>query len=365
MPGYRHIIIGLAAATVLGLAPAGAQAQYYKGKTITLLFGYSPGGAMGTQTSLIQPFLEKHIPGNPKVVVKSMPGGGGMKAQNWLYDKGPKNGMTLLYTPTASQSQLLGQKGVRFDYAKFTVIGALNATPMLSYARKDAVPGGLKKPGDIVKAAKTLKLAGLRSTAWYDMMTRLSLDLMGVKYSYVPGYRGGAKVSNALRRNEGQVAGAPMVSYVARYHASMGGPKGIIMPLWYWPFKGASGKYIKDNSAQKLGIPMFHEVYKQVHSKPPSGQKWQALKFLGDLREAVTNVFFGAPGLNNQAKAAFRAGVASMVKDPGFGPALQKVIGSPLTPVSIAHAEKTFANMDKADPKLVGFLRKYVALTSK
>ena len=113
----KRILLGLATVTVLGLASAGAHAQYYKGKTITILFGYSPGGAIGTQLRLIQPFLDKHIPGNPKVVVKSMPGGGGMKAQNWLFEKGPKNGLTLLYTPTASQSQRLGQKGVRVDDA--------------------------------------------------------------------------------------------------------------------------------------------------------------------------------------------------------------------------------------------------------
>lgn len=343
---------------LMGLAASGATAQYYKGKTITMLYGYSPGGAIGTQTSLLAQILSKHIPGSPDVVAKSMPGAGGLKAQNWLYERGPKDGLTLIYTPTASQSQLLGQKGVRFDYGKFTVIGALNTTPMMTYVRKDAVPGGLKQPADIVKA-DNLKQAGLRATAWYDLQTRLSLDLLGVTYRYVPGYRGGAKVAAAVRSGEAQVAGAPFINYVVRLKSSMGGPNGVIAPLWYWPFSNSDGTPISDPIAEAENIPMFRDVYKQVHGKAPSGQHWEALRLLVALRGAVTNVFFGPPGMDPAAVEAFRAGFQRMVKDPEFGPTVKKVLGSELVPVPVEQAEKAFKAVANTDPKLVRFLREY------
>ncbi len=360
---HARILPIAAVALALGLAAPDAGAQYYKGKTITLLFGYSAGGTMNTQTQIMAPFLAKHIAGNPKIVVKSMPGAGGMKVQNWLFDKGPKNGFTVLHTPSAIQSQLLGQKGVRFDYSKMTVIGAMNSMPMLSYGRKDMVPGGMKTSIDIMKAAKTLKQGGLRATAWYDLHTSLSLDLLGIKYIYVPGYRGGAKIAASVRRNETQIAGAPMAGYKANYEPSMGGPNGVVMPLWYWPFKDANGKVIHEKAAG--GIPMFRDVYKKVHGKAPSGIKWDALELMINLRGAVNNVFFGPPGMNPQAVKEFRAGFRRAIRDPELVPAAVKIQGSPFKPVSIERAVRTFANLGKLDKRVIGFLRDYTSAEKK
>lgn len=361
MVGQSMTVLAVAALAGFALAPS-ADAQFYKGKTITLLFGYSPGGTMDTQTRIIAPFITRHVAGHPDVVVKSMPGAGGMKAQNWLFERGPKDGLTVLHTPTASQSQLLGQTGVRFDYATMTVVGAVNASPMLTYARKDIVPGGLESGADIVKANVTLKQAALRATAWYDMQTRLSLDLLGVKAIFIPGYRGGAKIAAAIRSGEAQIAGAPMAGYMANYKPAMGGPDGIVMPLWYWPFRDEDGKIQDFPSAKADNIPPFVEVYKEVHGMAPSGQKWEALKLLIELRGAVTNVVFMPPGANPEAVAAFREGFARIVKDPEFGPASIKVTGSAMTGVSIAHAERTFKNLSKVDPELVAFLKSYTGM---
>src|ERR1044071_3886526 len=71
-----------------------AQAPFYQGKTIKILDGSEPGGTGDLRTKTLIPFLQKHIPGNPLIVVEYMPGGGGRKAANYLYQM-KSDGLTI------------------------------------------------------------------------------------------------------------------------------------------------------------------------------------------------------------------------------------------------------------------------------
>src|SRR4030095_3914490 len=111
-----------------------AQADFYKGKTIRLVIGYSAGGTNDLWARAIARFWGKHIPGNPDFIVQNMPGAATMIAANYIYGVEKSDGLTLgLIAPALFFNQLGGQKEVKFDWAKFAWIGTPEeASEMLS-----------------------------------------------------------------------------------------------------------------------------------------------------------------------------------------------------------------------------------------
>ncbi len=352
----RHLktLTMLGAVLALGLTAPTADAQVLKGKTITVMIGYSAGGSTDTYSRIFAPYWEKHTKGNPKFIIKSMPGAGGMKVLNWLTAKAPKDGLTIMIGPTLTISQVLGQKGARFDYTKFTTLGGFISNSLLTYVRNDAVPGGLKKRSDILKV-KAVKQAGLRATAWYDLTTRLALDILGIKNTYVPGYRGGAKIRAAIRQGEATIGGIPMGGFRSGAEPTMGD---IVTALWYFPFVDQNGKFVADPSAKE--IPSFIDFHKQVKGALPSGPKWEYLKFILNLRSnGSTNIVAGPPGMNKEAAAVLRKGLLATFRDKEAQAKYEKVLGNPLNPLTVARIGKGLASMQNADKALVKQLTDY------
>jgi len=118
----------LFAAAVLSAGPvaAGAQAQgnFYAGKTVTLIATTAPGGTGDLRVKSMLPFLKKHIPGNPTVVVEYMDGGGGRKGANHIYKSVKADGLTIGAASGAIVGlAIMGEKGVAYDPDKFIYLG--------------------------------------------------------------------------------------------------------------------------------------------------------------------------------------------------------------------------------------------------
>jgi tripartite-type tricarboxylate transporter receptor subunit TctC len=99
--------------------------DFYHGKTIRLVVGTSPGGAMDDWARFLAPHLSRNIPGAPDIVVQNMPGAGTTIAANHIYRIANPDGLTIgLVNPSIYMDQLLGAKEVRFDWPKFSWIGS-------------------------------------------------------------------------------------------------------------------------------------------------------------------------------------------------------------------------------------------------
>jgi tripartite-type tricarboxylate transporter receptor subunit TctC len=87
---------GIAIATVALALPSVSQAEsvadFYKGKTVELLIGYSGGGGYDVYARLLARHMGKHIPGNPTIVPRNMPGAGSLVLANWLHLKWSRRG---------------------------------------------------------------------------------------------------------------------------------------------------------------------------------------------------------------------------------------------------------------------------------
>jgi tripartite-type tricarboxylate transporter receptor subunit TctC len=97
-----------------------AQAPYYAGKTITIVRGGGPGGSGDFQARALMPFLTKHIPGNPHVVMEMMPGAAGRRAANHMFNTAKPDGLTISSAGGAViPGPIIGLPGVKFDIDKF------------------------------------------------------------------------------------------------------------------------------------------------------------------------------------------------------------------------------------------------------
>src|SRR5262249_8541434 len=88
-----HACLALALSIIAGnTARADAVADFYKGRTLTIAVGHSVGGGYDLYARLLGPFLRKHIPGQPTVVIQTMTGAGGLRLVQYLYAAAPKDG---------------------------------------------------------------------------------------------------------------------------------------------------------------------------------------------------------------------------------------------------------------------------------
>jgi tripartite-type tricarboxylate transporter receptor subunit TctC len=118
-----------AALAVTGFAGAQAQgdpvADFYKGKQVSIVVGYGPGGGNDVYARLLARHLVKYIPGNPTIVVQNMPGAGSLRAANYLYNVAPKDGTVFgTFARALPLLSAIGGANVQFDTKKFTWLGS-------------------------------------------------------------------------------------------------------------------------------------------------------------------------------------------------------------------------------------------------
>ena len=191
-------------ATMVSVSNANAAEEFFKGKSIRIVVGFSAGGGFDTYARAISRHITKHIPGNPNVVVENMTGAGSLIAANHVYKVAKPDGLTIgHFIGGLFLGQVLGQAGVEFDARKFEFIGA----PI-----SDHVVCALTKASGITSvdkwmASKTpVKLGGLApGTSTPDNATRILKASLGLPIQLVTGYKGTADVR--LAADSGELAG--------------------------------------------------------------------------------------------------------------------------------------------------------------
>jgi len=125
MRGLAQPLLTICATVLLLAAPASAAAQdFYKGKTIRIIVGFSPGGAFDVYSRAIARHIGKHISGSPTIVVENMPGAGSLILANQLFSAIKPDGLTIgNFIGSLLSGQLLDQKGIQFDARKFEYLG--------------------------------------------------------------------------------------------------------------------------------------------------------------------------------------------------------------------------------------------------
>jgi tripartite-type tricarboxylate transporter receptor subunit TctC len=199
------MIVGLVAG--LAMPPAGADglADSYKGKTVALVVGSSTGGGYDTMTRAIARFIGRHVPGNPTVVVRNMPGAGGITALNYIYNTAERDGTVLaLVQNNTPLEPLFGTRQARYDATRLNWLG----TPSFEVAMVllwHTVP--VNSVQDLKARETQMGASGANSTpAFY---TRLLNATLGTRMKLVNGYPGQNDALLAMER--GELDGYPSV----------------------------------------------------------------------------------------------------------------------------------------------------------
>jgi len=195
-----------AAAGIAGLliaapqAAADAAADFYKGKTVTLVIGFSPGGGADTFARFFAPHFSEHMPGKPNVIIQNMPGAGGIKALNHVYNTGAQDGTRVMLTsPSHTIAFLLGRKNVRYDMNKIKWIGTLTQDTSSCVASGSS---GIKSITDTKTRELIIGATGKSSSTTQHAL--LLKHMLGYKIRIVQGYRGTARVRLAMKSGEVQ-----------------------------------------------------------------------------------------------------------------------------------------------------------------
>jgi len=230
-PLSRWLGFGFWALIFLFPKDSSSQPLYYKGKTIAVVEGRSPGGVGDLRIKTILPFLQKYIPGNPTIIPEYMPGAGGRKAANYVY-RAKAEGLTIgASSPGVLASAVLGEPGVEYDPDKFIYLGSpFSENNNIFVTRKALGINNLEKLG----GAAGLRIGGQSVGHVQYIRSRLFAWLLGLKDpKFVVGYSG-PELDLGLERGEidGRAVAVDTVSMTEGYkklvdfHAILEIPKG-------------------------------------------------------------------------------------------------------------------------------------------
>lgn len=197
---------------------ARAQNSFYQGKTITVIAAASAGSAYDLYARLMAQFMGKHIPGNPSFIVQNMTGAGSIIGANYLYNVSKPDGLTIgAIQPSIYFNQLMKQKEVKYDWAKFSWIGSSDRSDYLLYMRAD-LP--YKTLADVRKAKEPPKCGSTGAGTSGSYMPKLLEEVLGTKFTIVAGYQGGGEIDLAVERGELHCRSFTIQAYHSRepYH---------------------------------------------------------------------------------------------------------------------------------------------------
>jgi tripartite-type tricarboxylate transporter receptor subunit TctC len=192
--------LGPAPAAQLSAIDEKAVADFYRGKTVRIIVGFSAGGGYDQYSRVIARHLSKHIPGNPAVIVENMAGAGSIIAANHTYNAAPKDGTVIgnISGPIVLE-QLFGNSAVQFDMGKFRYLAVpVSETYLMITTRK---PGVTRFDEIIGTKGKQLTIGAIPGST-VEHAPILVRDILGANLKVVAGYKGTADVRLAIDGGE-------------------------------------------------------------------------------------------------------------------------------------------------------------------
>jgi tripartite-type tricarboxylate transporter receptor subunit TctC len=340
--GYSSSVFALAVLlySVILLEPVFSQTDFYQGKTVTVIASTAPGGTGDMRVKALLPFLRKHIPGNPTLVIEYMEGGGGRKAANYLFRNARPDGLTVgAMSSGVIGLQIMRESGVMYDIDKFIYLGAPETVGHQTiYTRKEIGLSNLEKlrarPGIRIGAQSVghVSYVAGRFFAYF-------LDLKDPKF--IAGYSA-PEVDAALLRGELDARANAAVSVLRRnpdwlekglmdFHAIMEIPKGAKHPrLSHLP---EIESFVKSDREKKL-ITL-----------------WRVFRLVG-------YPYVMPPGTPKERVDVLQEAMRKALKDPDFHREFQKLVGDEVEPVMPEELTKTIREVPR-DPEVVDLLRSF------
>lgn len=209
----RSFLSRLAFALALFAAPhAGAQENFFAGKTLVFISSSDAGGTAGTYARIVSDFIGRHIPGNPTVVIDFRTGAGGVAGANYCFNVAAKDGTVMCsIQPGLPHLQRLDPGGVRYDVNEFAYLGRTSSTNSAIYVRSELPVMTLL---DVRDHEVILGATGRAADTFVDPTVINSV--LGTRFNIIVGYPGGGEIDYALETGEIQGDAGPVLSVFLR-----------------------------------------------------------------------------------------------------------------------------------------------------
>jgi tripartite-type tricarboxylate transporter receptor subunit TctC len=278
--------------------PATAQnvEEFYKGKTVNVVIGFSVGGGYDLYARHLARHMGKHIPGRPNVVPQNMPGAGSLKAANYVYTAAPKDGTYFgTFARTTGINPLL-DSGAKFDSREFGWLGSVT-DDVSTCVTWHTSP--VKNWNDFI--TKPVTLGGQGPSSEPDIFARLYKNVFGAPIKLVPGYPGTNEITLAMER--GEVDGVCGLSWstIKTRHAQWLKEKKITIIVQ---------AAFKKEPEMDASIPLVMDLTKDK-------EKLQILKLILAAQE-MARPFAAPPGIPADRKAALAKAFDDTMKDPEY-----------------------------------------------
>lgn len=181
-------------------ANAGAQ-DFYKGKTVTMIAGQPPGGGIDSEMRLVAQFFGRHIPGEPTIIPRNMPGAGGMILGNHLFVAAKPDGLTLGMPGRSGfvLAPIISAADTKYDLRRFTWIGSSASSNFVLWMRRQS---NIKTFDDLKHANRQIIIAGSGSTTANSVMPEVLANYEHIPIKVVRGYPGIIDAILAVERGE-------------------------------------------------------------------------------------------------------------------------------------------------------------------
>jgi tripartite-type tricarboxylate transporter receptor subunit TctC len=294
---------GLACAVTLAalsmIAPIAAAADpvadFYRGKQMQMVIPSTAGGDYDNRARLVSRHMGRHIPGEPNIVPRNMPGGAGVTGANYIATVAPRDG-TVLHALLQNMPlhQAVGGQGTEFDVLAFAWIGNTTATPNLISAWHTT---GVTHITDVFNKELTVGAPTGTSAAVYPRALNM---LTATKFKIIAGYPGGNDVNFAMER--GEVGGRGSNSWAAWKSTR---------PHWLAEKKIFHLVQIGLERHPELpDVPLMFELAR-------SPQDREVLRFLS-ADVAISRAIVATPGIPPDRVAALRRAFEATMKDAAF-----------------------------------------------
>jgi tripartite-type tricarboxylate transporter receptor subunit TctC len=294
----RAVLVMLA----LGLAVMSANAQseaianFYKGRTVTIVASGGVGGPIDLACRVVAKFLSRHIPGHPTIVVRNMPGGGHVLMANYMFTQAPKDGTTIGGVVNSIPThQVIDGRGVRFDAGKFIWLGSTGYANLMTMAWHTS---GFKSIKDVFERELLTGATGVGSGTF--MYANAMNVILGTKFKMVMGYKDSASVDLAIERGEVQARSGMTLTGIKQERPQWISEKKVVMLVQ----TGA------EKEAEYPGVPLMHELAR-------TDEERQILQLISSPA-ALGRPFFLPPEVPADRVAALRAAFAATMKDPDY-----------------------------------------------
>ena len=327
-----HAVVALALAALLLLAPPARADDFYQGKTLTIVVGYTTGGGYDINARLVARHYSKHILGNPNIVVVNMPGAGSLRALEHIERHAAKDGTVIgLFDYTQITNSLLTPGKVPIDFRKFKWIGSVQQDLAVCYVWH-TLP--VKTMADLQKLPK-IHMGRTNPGTSSDTQQRILRRLFNVNVHSVAGYPGSAEGFIAVER--GELEGGCMT------WASL--PRHWIAESKIRPIMRVTPATAPDLQAD---VPAAADLLTQDRDR-------RILHVLSAAGE-VGKPFVAQISVPDDRVAILRKAFAAMVADPAFIADAAKV-RQPVTPTLGAAATKILDDIYSAPEDIVAAAR--------